>query len=370
MNFLRKYLIRDGRVRLPDRIWLVAIITFLASALAARSYAPSIQAPITFAVVLFLTVQAKKYPKSTSAIYIFVFILISQVPALFNELTAFWMVVFVSILANYGHVRLAWICTATNVYFGNIKFLDGIYFPTSLPITFANVFIFAGAILIGAALYNERVKQAALVEQMRERREILTRALHDSVAAKLSSVILRSETLGLTNTIDPSTKATLALIAEEARLAIGDVRQLLEAIKTNNEFAPPTAHTTLIEQISEIINMLESHKLRTIWNNQLSTEMIATETPDGFSNVLSELAMNAIKYSPPESIVQITTSFENTFLFVEITNVASKQQASHYLTSGLGLEGIAEWAKKNRAQYHHEQHDNIWLAKVGFPINL
>lgn len=366
MNFLRKYLIRDGRVRLPDRIWLVAIIVFLVFALFVPEHALTVGTIATFICAVALTSSSKKHPAVSTAGFIATLIIATQVPAFNNYLVPFWAIIFVSVISNYGHAQLALICAAVVVYISSINWRDDGYLPTDIGASFANALIFVGAILIGLSLHRERVKQEALVEQMRERREILTRALHDSVAAKLSSVILRSETLGISEDLEPNIRATLVLIAEETRLAIGDVRQLLEAIKTNDEFAPPTTHETLDEQITEIVNLMESHKLRTVWNDQLNPQLVSIVTPKGFSNVLSELAMNTIKYSPAESIVQISTFLEGKTLFTEITNVISEQQAPHYLTTSLGLSGITEWAKKNGAQCHWEQHEDIWSAKVGF----
>lgn len=366
MNFLRKYLIRDGRVRLPDRIWLVAIIVFLVFALSEPSRMLTITGVIPLAFAAFVTTRIKHSPALSTAGYIGIVVLATQVPLLFNIAVILWAIVFISIAANSGHAKLACACALIVLYVSSVSWVDKEFIPTDIGATLASGLFFFGAILIGLALHKERVKQEALVEQMRERREVLTRALHDSVAAKLSSVILRSETLGMSEDLEPNIRATLALIAEETRLAIGDVRQLLEAIKTNDEFAPPTAHETLDEQITESINLMESHKLRTVWNNQLTPDLAGTVTPDGFSNVLSELTMNTIKYSPAESIVQIATFLEGDFLFTEITNVVSNQQAPHYLTTSLGLSGITEWAEQNGAQCHWEQHEDIWSARVGF----
>lgn len=366
MNFLRKYLIRDGRVRLPDRIWLVAIIVFLVFSLSVPSQTLTITSVTTLACAAFLTTRIKHSPILSTAGFIGITILATQVPPLFNSAVILWAIVFISIAANNGYAKSACVCALTVLYASSVSWVDKKFIPTDIGATLASGLFFIGAILIGLSLHKERVKQEALVEQMRERREVLTRALHDSVAAKLSSVILRSETIGLSEDLEPNIRATLALIAEETRLAIGDVRQLLEAIKTNDEFAPPTAHVTLDDQITEIINLMESHKLRTVWNNQLSPELVSIVTPDGFSNVLSELAMNTIKYSPAESIVQIATFLEGKILFTEIINVVSTQQAPHYLTTSLGLSGIAEWAEKNGSQCHWEQHDDIWSVRVGF----
>ena len=367
MNFLRKLLIKDGRIRFPNRIWIVGIIMFLVFALMVPERMLTVLGVATFTAVVFLTTLVEKYPLVSSIAYIAVYILTTQVSALFNDVTVVWVIIFISVVANSGHAKLAWGCAITLLYFSYASFAEGVYFPTDIGSVFTNMIIFSGAVLIGLALYKERLKQAALVEQMQQRRDVLTRALHDSVAAKLSSVILRSETLSLSGEVEPSTRATLSLIAEEARLAIGDVRQLLEAMKTNTEFAPPTTRGTLAEQIAEIISLMESHKLRVVWNNQLTSKLNRITTPVGFSNVLSELAMNAIKYSPPESIVQIVSSLEGNFIVTEIANVIADQQTSHYLTTGLGIAGISEWADKVGATYTQEQTEDIWTIKVGFP---
>lgn len=367
MNFLRKLLIRDGRIRFPSRIWIVGIITFLVFALMAPTHTLTATGLITFIGVVIPTTQVEKHPLLSSVAFHTVFAIASQAQDLFNGAVIFWVIFFLGALANSGNTKLAWGCAATLLYLSSVELTKTFYLPNDMGSVFANAIFFIGAILIGMALHKERLKQAALVEQMQQRRDVLTRALHDSVAAKLSSVILRSETLSLSGEVEPSTRATLSLIAEEARLAIGDVRQLLEAMKTNTEFAPPTTRGTLAEQIAEIISLMESHKLRVVWNNQLTSELNRITTPVGFSNVLSELAMNAIKYSPPESIVQIVSSLEGNFIVTEIANVIADQQTSHYLTTGLGIAGISEWANKVGATYTQEQTEDIWTIKVGFP---
>ena len=155
MNFLRKLLIRDGRIRFPSRIWLVGIITFLVFALMVPERMLTVLGAATFTAVVFLTTLVEKHPLVSSIAYIAVYILTTQVSAFFNDATIVWLIIFISVVANSGHAKLAWTCAITLLYFNYASFAEGVYLPTDIGSVFTNMIIFSGAILIGLSLHNE-----------------------------------------------------------------------------------------------------------------------------------------------------------------------------------------------------------------------
>lgn len=106
-------------------------------------------------------------------------------------------------------------------------------------------------IIVGVALKKAHQRQQAAEQRSQEYRHALMTTLHDSVATTLTSVVMRSETLGLMGT-NPKLKENSAAIADDARKAMGEVRDLLRLMENEDEPLLKKARSTVAEELEEM----------------------------------------------------------------------------------------------------------------------
>lgn len=230
-------------------------------------------------------------------------------------------------------------------------------FNLSLPLL-----LYAVAIGIGAALRRTRDQRLASEQRAAEQREALMTALHDSVAATLTSVVMRSETLALTQT-DPSAADSAEAIADDARRAMGEVRDLLRVMK--NESVTQGVKS-LEEDLDTMVSFLSSHGFICETDINLGkTGQLAL--PQKLSLVFSELAVNILKYAQPESRVSIEANSTSKNIDVHITSSIAAQQSRQFMTTSLGLSEIARRVRRVHGTFGSGKEADQWVTRLSLP---
>lgn len=237
------------------------------------------------------------------------------------------------------------------------------YLPDFDPLNLSTpLILYAVAIVIGAALRKTRDQRLAAEQRAAEQREALMTALHDSVAATLTSVVMRSETLALTQS-DPSAADSAEAIADDARRAMGEVRDLLRVMK--NESVTQGVKS-LEEDLDTMVSFLSSHgfhceaQINVGKNGELAL-------PEKLSLVFSELAVNILKYARPESRVRIEATGNSKSIDLVITSEIAAQQSRQYMTTNLGLGEIARRIRRLHGNFGSGKEGELWVTRLSLP---
>ena len=127
----------------------------------------------------------------------------AAVEALRSPLTVVGAIVLALIVALRARPRVSGICVAALWYFIQVDVGSGVLVPVDIYTAVFVALMFATAWAGGTALRNTlttRAKDsAAFQQQLEEERDRTVKALHGSVAASLTSVVLRSEALAMSS---------------------------------------------------------------------------------------------------------------------------------------------------------------------------
>ncbi|OHO63302.1 sensor histidine kinase [Corynebacterium sp. HMSC036D02] len=309
-----------------------------------------------------LTPLAIRRPLAAACGYGALFALAMWCPDWRSFLLLAWSPVIVGIVAF--RTRWLWSVPPAVVYTYLVTTDPSInYLPDFDPLNLSIPFVlYAVSIVIGAALRKTRDQRLAAEHRAAEQREALMTALHDSVAATLTSVVMRSETLALTQT-DPSAADSAEAIADDARRAMGEVRDLLRVMK--NESVTQGVKS-LEEDLDTMVSFLSSHGFQCEAQTNMGKNG-ELALPEKLSLVFSELAINILKYARPESRVSIEATGNSKSIDLVITSEIAAQQSRQYMTTNLGLGEIARRVRRMHGTFGSGKEGDHWITRLTLP---
>lgn len=381
------FLLKPQEVRLFTILMGLALSIFLA----ATVKFPRIAAPLFLSALAFTT-----------------FYLSSEFAAF-----TFMVPVFCGIVAYSGQLWLTVVCTAFLVAWGMLDPSGDSLANMVRANDLMAIVIWAGFLCVSDALgwflgHKDRQRRNLTEEWRREletKQSQLAESLHDNVASSLTSVVMKSETLGLQ--IDalrkrqPETGATVSsddladlgmresldFIAEQGRTAMTQLRELLNALTTTDWQKPGNPALRPAESVEQAIRLLKNHGFTVQFRNEaqatsLSSREFAALLPDGnqqrmlIQRALFEGTTNILKYAKPASTVEfaIRSSRRRVTLYIRnLCRAADELPAKKktIMSSGLGLESLTQWANRTKGSARGHLVDSqagpLWSLDVEIP---
>ncbi|WP_249399817.1 sensor histidine kinase [Corynebacterium qintianiae] len=322
-------------------------------------------------LAVFVLALAQKWPVAMGCLLVGLFVWAAAVEEIRSLIVIFSAPFLVALVALSGHARAAVVFGLLFTYITTTSPFTGQWFPYD----FTGAFIYAttvGAGLWGGIYYRRQRLQHAthqehLRREMEERRERLSRSLHDSVATTLTSVVMRAETLGLTSTHDPEIGRTAELIADETRQAMQEVRHLLHFMQDEELEDSPSINRTIKDQFSVTSRLLRSHGFA-VHGDETAREC-AWSFPPGFEQVFAELATNAIKYGEPGSVIHLTVEQTGSGISCTMANSVRASPSPTHMSSGLGLSQTRHLVSKHRGSMTAGRRNGQWVVEFSIPLS-
>lgn len=225
-----------------------------------------------------------------------------------------------------------------------------------------------GSLVLRESLISRRTDSERFKQQIEEERDRTVRALHGSVAASLTSVVLRSESMAM-KASDSSREESL-LIAEDARRAMQEVRELIRFMKTDNdsEFESSAMQEpfTLYENLTTIMGKLRSHGF-TVIDSGVSEELLSgIQLTNGYT-VFRELKTNILKYADRSHPVIVAVVNEDDVLTVALQNTIAGGDPELHMTTDIGLKEAAELVARDGGRLSFTSRERTWRCELAFP---
>ena len=255
-------------------------------------------------------------------------------------------------------------------YLAQTELADGVWLPDA-PLTAAILgaqMLAAGA--AGWALRRSAKRRQAESERLQRRieeeRERAVLALHGSVAASLTSVVLRSESLAMSG--DHQVAQAAQLIAADARRSMQEVRDLIRFMRGDD--SPLTQHPTpngsVLDAFTALTEDLRGHGF-TVVESGLSSEVLKDVELEPVSQVCRELATNILKYGDPACPVIVAALRGDNGVTVAVQNTIAARQRDTHMTTGIGLRETRDLVASHGGTLTWNTEGGTWRYELTLP---
>jgi signal transduction histidine kinase len=220
---------------------------------------------------------------------------------------------------------------------------------------FVTALLYVGAtglvMLLPLLMRREAARERDLLDLIRGRKQVardavvlgerarLARDLHDVVAHHVSLIAVRAETAPFTYPDLPDdARAVLAEIAEESRLALGELRGVLDVLRRTDEPTKRTPQPTA-QDITRLVQDAERSP-GTVEASLRNLEAVAPTTGYVAYRVAQEALTNARRHAPDASISITAHGDTDGGITVRVANPTTEE--ARLFEHGQGLTGMAE----------------------------
>ena len=275
-------------------------------------------------------------------------------------------------IAYRGHTVAAMIGGIVLWYAGTVNLAVGIFVPPDLLAATVWAIFLVLAILSGHVLNRVITQRRQLLHQWEAeahtRRQELARALHDSVATSLTSVVMRLETASIQRDLPSADKAELHAIAEQARESMTEVRSLLNILSENTRPRSSTPAPQVAELLRELTKRLKVHGFVIATTGYLPHLEMNADQLSSIREVLAEISTNIVKYAEPGSTIDIAVEVHNDHVELHISNVVKQSGYEPSLSTGMGLPAISSLMEGTGGKLTTVSNHTRWKALLRIPL--
>ncbi|MEV6562372.1 histidine kinase [Nocardia sp. NPDC051756] len=193
----------------------------------------------------------------------------------------------------------------------------------------------------------EREQHARAAEARLLERNRIAREMHDVLAHRISVVAMHAGALGFrTDLTREQTAATAKTIAENAHLALQELREVLGVLRTSDDSltgTPEPPQPTLAD-LARLVDEARSAGMDVSITDTTTDDLPATSARTAY-RIAQEGLTNARKHSPGAAVRVRIDGGPGQDLIVDVGNSAPRQPGLALPSSGYGLLGLAERAE-------------------------
>lgn len=306
--------------------------------------------------------------------------------------TAYAALMAVAVCGSWRRPRLAWAVAAValvepviaiwsggkmmtpggSVEFGMFGQSTGVLVFTTVFYTVATVLV----MLLPVLLRREAGRERDLRDLLRGRREVqreatvldvrsrLARDLHDVVAHHVSLIAVRAETAPYTcPDLSPDARAAFAEIADESRLALRELRGVLDVLRRTTDAAPRTPQPTAA-RIEQLVLDAQSTSA-TVTASLHDLEGVSPASGYVAYRVVQEALTNARRHAPDTAVDVRAHGDEGGGISVRVANPVPPADAAW--EHGQGITGMTERVAAAGGHLEVASRDGLFVVEAHIP---
>ncbi|ADG80087.1 histidine kinase OS=Tsukamurella paurometabola (strain ATCC 8368 / DSM / CCUG 35730 / CIP 100753/ JCM 10117 / KCTC 9821 / NBRC 16120 / NCIMB 702349 / NCTC 13040) OX=521096 GN=Tpau_3508 PE=4 SV=1 [Tsukamurella paurometabola] len=216
---------------------------------------------------------------------------------------------------------------------------------------------------IQLAEQDRRRIAAELTGAQQTERAALARELHDLVAHHMAAIIMRVG-VARTRTADAQSKAVLDDVHETASQALGNIRSLLTAIRTD-QVGSPTEIDDVRGELRDAVQRTRAAGFAVTDSVDLSGEALDAIGSLTLVRVTQEALTNVMKHAAPGTAVSLTVAQTPTEVIARIHSDLPEPHGNR--GAGHGLDGMAERARLAGGILDAGPVDGGWSVRLVVP---
>lgn len=200
--------------------------------------------------------------------------------------------------------------------------------------------------------------------ELQSARTQLARDVHDIVGHSLAVIVAQAESVRFRDADDvEAVRGAVATIADTARRALGDVRDVLES--TESAGSPPTAPVVDLDRL--IADVADSRTgTDVVWHG-------AGAPPDGTAGVAlyratQELLTNALRHGEPSAPLRVVVEHSPTMIAVQIENEFATVDTVGSSRTGTGLAGARARLAAVGGSLDVTERERRFVARASVPV--
>lgn len=271
------------------------------------------------------------------------------------------------LMGSLAAQRSFWWCAAYGVSFSALGFysieerkFSADPYSIATHLTFL-IIAFSCGWWIKTELQRRYVKRA----KVRRERDELAILTHNTVAAELTSLVVRLEVLAMEN---PHLRKQLEACADSARCTISDVRVLIETMRAATFSSPKTAPPQPDIAVKAVDLTLRAHGFQTKIDGSVGPLMVGDEFSRVFDECLKEITTNILKYGDRSSDVRIQAGVREGRLGVCIENRVSPAPERSQ-SNRMGLRSMDRRLDAVNGSLTTSNSGGIWQTEVSIPLS-
>ena len=290
-------------------------------------------------------------------------------PAYRGPLIVAGSILLVALLGLRARPQISVPCAFLTWYLLQTHLTAGFFVPDDATTAVFMLLLLGAAWASGTALRNTmKVRDDAYVryqQQLEEERERTVKALHGSVAASLTSVVLRSEALAMADSTADA--ASAQLIADDARRAMSEVRELIRFMRDDDAVDASThVDVTPLAALQDLTEALRSHGFIVI-DSGLEPDVFRSASLPHAAEVCREMQTNVLKYADPSRPVIVAAVADDDEVTVAVQNTIAARQRNVHMTTGIGLDDIEALVAGDGASFTSGFEGDTWRYQLRIP---
>lgn len=271
------------------------------------------------------------------------------------------------LMGSLAAQRNIWWCLAYGAAFSVLGFysieerrFSADPYSVTTHVTFLVIAFFCGWWL-KTQLHRRYIKRAKVLRE-RDELAILT---HNTVAAELTSLVVRLEVLAMEN---PQLKKQLDTCADSARCTISDVRVLIETMRAATLSSPKSIAAQPDTAIETIDLTLRAHGFHTKLDGALGPQIVSEEVCRVLGECLSEITTNILKYGDRSSEINIYSGVQGGVLTVRIENEVSSTPVPSQ-SNRMGLRMMKRRLGTVNGSLSVRDSGETWQTEISIPLS-
>lgn len=221
-----------------------------------------------------------------------------------------------------------------------------------------------------ARVAQEEARRAGEIAELQAARTVLARDVHDIVGHSLAVIIAQAESVRFRDVDEPAgleaVRGTVGTIAETARRALGDVRQVLESTAA----ADPVAPVSTALDLHELLHDVERSRPGMTVTGSDTARLPRGEASVALYRAVQELLTNALRHGDASAPLRVDVSAGASDITVVVENSIAAASASEHPSprDGTGLDGARARLNAVQGALTTTADDGVFRATARVPV--